>query len=397
MPTGLLTERYVPHHSCSTYLGLLVLIHVQGTWQFMSTRILRKPHLLHGIFDDIESVFWVLLFVALHHFKHEGSVAIDLFDEVEKAPARQSGPSVLTGGTKKIVFLMEKTAGRLDFHSAPLNDLIVEISNDLRLKYMGEDADPVKVKAALDRLSVANMIKSFEAALQRTDWPNNPDRLEDQYPRQTSTGSANERHLVVASGFGRWVLSEDGQRLIPVGSVWAGRGNLNNVGPAYVGLNPRSMPQYYTPRRGSLPQRLPSHSPQPASPSRRPRPLTRSYKTRSQASLQRSPSPDQDTQPSPSQGRRRRRSQASSSEPEEAGAESSTSVVPRRRKLRRRVSPVQHQLDDDQPGPSTGRMTTRGARQQPRAEVSTRRVDRSQAPNHGKKGVRGKKRAAQRR
>ncbi|KIP02472.1 hypothetical protein PHLGIDRAFT_79080, partial [Phlebiopsis gigantea 11061_1 CR5-6] len=37
----------------------------QGTWRFMSIPLLSKPEKLHDIADDLESVYWVLLYGAM--------------------------------------------------------------------------------------------------------------------------------------------------------------------------------------------------------------------------------------------------------------------------------------------------------------------------------------------
>ena len=50
-------------------------IHVclQGTWQFMSTRLLTDPGSKHTITDDLESHWFVLMWTALHWVKHNQS------------------------------------------------------------------------------------------------------------------------------------------------------------------------------------------------------------------------------------------------------------------------------------------------------------------------------------
>ncbi|KAI0073753.1 hypothetical protein K474DRAFT_1559234, partial [Panus rudis PR-1116 ss-1] len=41
----------------------------QGTWRFMSVALLGDQDKPHSIHDDLESVFWVLVYTAVHHFK----------------------------------------------------------------------------------------------------------------------------------------------------------------------------------------------------------------------------------------------------------------------------------------------------------------------------------------
>ncbi|KAI0073596.1 hypothetical protein K474DRAFT_1710553, partial [Panus rudis PR-1116 ss-1] len=47
-------------------------IYRTGNWQFLSTSLYSNSSRDASIHDDLESVYWVLLFVALHHFQHEG-------------------------------------------------------------------------------------------------------------------------------------------------------------------------------------------------------------------------------------------------------------------------------------------------------------------------------------
>ncbi|KAI0077406.1 hypothetical protein K474DRAFT_1697693 [Panus rudis PR-1116 ss-1] len=49
-----------------------------GTWQFIPIAVLEKGgNCAHSIFDDLESTFWVFVYVCLHHFKH---IELDSFD-----------------------------------------------------------------------------------------------------------------------------------------------------------------------------------------------------------------------------------------------------------------------------------------------------------------------------
>lgn len=40
---------------------------LQGTWQFMSMRLLGQPNKKHTLQDDLESFFWVLLYVIIRY------------------------------------------------------------------------------------------------------------------------------------------------------------------------------------------------------------------------------------------------------------------------------------------------------------------------------------------
>ena len=56
-----------PYHPCSEFPYSPT---VQGTWQFISVRLLSQPGAEHQLQDDLESFFWVLLWVSLRYTAH---------------------------------------------------------------------------------------------------------------------------------------------------------------------------------------------------------------------------------------------------------------------------------------------------------------------------------------
>ncbi|KAI0075718.1 hypothetical protein K474DRAFT_1624160 [Panus rudis PR-1116 ss-1] len=91
-----------------------------GTWRFMSIHALRKARRVHEIHDDLESLFWVLVFVALRHFKHEGRFDDEIFDQYYE------DSMTLRGGASKITFLLFGQDGT--FLCPALNTLIRDIT-----------------------------------------------------------------------------------------------------------------------------------------------------------------------------------------------------------------------------------------------------------------------------
>ncbi|KAI0073225.1 hypothetical protein K474DRAFT_1774871 [Panus rudis PR-1116 ss-1] len=92
-----------------------------GTWRFMSMRKLRKDKSSHEIHDDLESLFWVLLFIALRHFKHEGRFDDHIFDHYEEGNFTR-----FNGAASKNSFLLFGRDGT--FLCPALNTLITDIS-----------------------------------------------------------------------------------------------------------------------------------------------------------------------------------------------------------------------------------------------------------------------------
>ena len=103
--------------SCLQYTNAHLL---QGTWQFISIQLLQDIAKPHEIFDDLESFFWVLLFLAVHRFEYEGGFQMRVFDETSSAIDAVRG-RVSTGGCAKRYWL---DWPRLTFVSKPLQALI---------------------------------------------------------------------------------------------------------------------------------------------------------------------------------------------------------------------------------------------------------------------------------
>lgn len=188
----------------------------------MSIRILQSPYLPHDVRDDVESVFWNLLFVALRWFRHKhGTATYNLFDSEDiLSDPDPSHPPQIIGGGAKLVFLAQGTASKLNFHSAPLNDLVEQLAKDLRYLYFLEPyslESPEEHLNALRRCSVENVIQQFNTALGSMGWPGEPERVEqEQHTKQQQRAELRAAHQKTAAFFGNWVASEDGELLIPV-------------------------------------------------------------------------------------------------------------------------------------------------------------------------------------
>ncbi|KAH8099782.1 hypothetical protein BXZ70DRAFT_1025890 [Cristinia sonorae] len=69
-----------------------------GTWHFLSTGLAENPSKTHDMMDDLESCFWVLLYVALRHFESDATPsALEIFDHFDGEDNRGE----LIGGLKK--------------------------------------------------------------------------------------------------------------------------------------------------------------------------------------------------------------------------------------------------------------------------------------------------------
>jgi hypothetical protein len=114
----------------------IVECYAQGTWQFMSAKLLSDTRLKQGIEDDRESAFYVLLYLGLLYTKNnqiyqELESYMEIFDYVTFGHN-----SVAKGGALKRDFLATQgRADALDFDCKPMNDLLKDLRSTSSVRY----------------------------------------------------------------------------------------------------------------------------------------------------------------------------------------------------------------------------------------------------------------------
>lgn len=177
----------------------------------MSIALLRDPQKIHEIADDLEAMFWTLIYSALHTFKHEGKFNMDAFNWHWRE-FRQDGVATgrVTGGTLKRAALADFS---VTFDCKPLQRLIVELADTLDSYYMAIDSlkkaernaewNPSRVPIAREKLDEQHAIIStprfwreiFERALAASEWIPDVEKEKTNYPQRT------EEHEVQAFEF----------------------------------------------------------------------------------------------------------------------------------------------------------------------------------------------------
>ncbi|KAI0682853.1 hypothetical protein BC835DRAFT_1524433 [Cytidiella melzeri] len=123
--------------------------HRVGTWAFMSVGMLRNSTKPHEILDDLESMYWTMLYGALHRFKHSGRMFdMSILTESRKA-TRSDGTSEVVGGRLKRAALSEMFE-LLDFNCKPLNRLLFRLARSLHRYYTAQQDLNQAEYAALD-------------------------------------------------------------------------------------------------------------------------------------------------------------------------------------------------------------------------------------------------------
>lgn len=172
----------------------------------MSIHILETPNRRHTVLDDIESVYWLLLYCALHWLPHDDpNFDMQLFDEQIKQH-RPNLPPLIVGGDKKGNFLIKSRYRRLQFESRPLQELLQELGHAFRAIYWSETAEEDDIRSAAQAASaklqdVTVVLEMFNRALARKDWPEH-DRVDDQFRPRTENEEARMEHENTVSSYG---------------------------------------------------------------------------------------------------------------------------------------------------------------------------------------------------
>ncbi|KAI0688598.1 hypothetical protein BC835DRAFT_1419038 [Cytidiella melzeri] len=134
-----------------------------GTWQFMSIALLEDPLKAHEPLDDLESVFWALLFGAMHRFDHikDATIIIAMFDE-KNLTQLADGSTAYVGGSLKFAALGKIHKG-LHFKCLPLQNLICRLANEWKKYYVLRD----EVEAGTSNVQGAPVVDEVPAEIER--------------------------------------------------------------------------------------------------------------------------------------------------------------------------------------------------------------------------------------
>ncbi|KAI0690210.1 hypothetical protein BC835DRAFT_1417939 [Cytidiella melzeri] len=115
-----------------------------GTWAFMSIGMLKNPRKPQELLDDLEAMFWSMLYGALHRFDHTGrKFNMSIFTE-SRYDTLDDGTSVVVGGDLKSAFLAD-SAKLPNFKCKPFNRLISALAGALS-RYYAAISDVVRAE-----------------------------------------------------------------------------------------------------------------------------------------------------------------------------------------------------------------------------------------------------------
>ena len=215
---GCPSARYVTAFKIAFDFTPVDLSMLQGTWQFMSTRLLSTPGKVHELCDDLESLWFVLLYQGLHFVQRNKPFRLQmdfLFDHVQECETTGTH----TGGLGKETLyvsgdiLMTET---LKFESEPFTVIIRQIYSLFRALnkyYRAQDRKKKPSGLAMKGLrklwSCAEVKRLLEEALDSDNWPENCTKVEDQYPHKANS-TAMEKNAI-ASSYVKYFLGSRGE------------------------------------------------------------------------------------------------------------------------------------------------------------------------------------------
>lgn len=155
---------------------------MQGTWAFISARLLQRPKastpVIHSLSDDMESVFWVLVYQILRYTQHdiEGFELYQrltgLFDDAVKSK------NTVVGGNTKLNTLQTCARDQVDqslakFTNRSLSEVLHQLAVIFRAPY---DASAFLAKEAEKQQGLNPQV---EAADDHTEKSNEPESNDD--------------------------------------------------------------------------------------------------------------------------------------------------------------------------------------------------------------------------
>ncbi|KAI0073821.1 hypothetical protein K474DRAFT_1774461 [Panus rudis PR-1116 ss-1] len=167
--------------SCKIPPGYTTVLPRSGTWRFMSCALLEEIGKSHEIYDDMQSIFWVMLFVAARHLKHTGKFNILIFDEEEDCTSL-NGTLTTIGGIHKLSYL---DRSKTKFECRALEDMFMQFRKFWLNYHYRDRITYEKIHDDTPLQGVASqLLQTFDAALCRPaqDWENG-EWMDDQYPK----------------------------------------------------------------------------------------------------------------------------------------------------------------------------------------------------------------------
>jgi hypothetical protein len=130
----------------------------------------RAEH-IHTFSDDAESVFWVLVYMALRFMGHSIPSVPWVIESTFNLALRPDATAEAEGGDKKFIYLTTGLLKGRDFaleNNAPYDELLEVLREELCKRYLRKRAER---KAPPYVVDIPALLIKFKAILDREDWP----------------------------------------------------------------------------------------------------------------------------------------------------------------------------------------------------------------------------------
>ena len=168
---------------------------IQGTWQFISTAQLRDPQKIYEVSDELESLFFVILYEGIHWVVHNRPKALNVEYLFDWARTDRSGSRIIGGKGKFCLYTLsphrDAVLHELRFErSQPFADLLRELfflfeslAIVNRNKESGEELQDQDISNVEKLENCRTVVQLMKNAAERVDWPKEHDKARhDNYP-----------------------------------------------------------------------------------------------------------------------------------------------------------------------------------------------------------------------
>ena len=175
----------------------------QGTWQFLSLRLVQDRTLIQGLLDDLESSFWVLVYLILRYHpiacRKTGPLR-SMFDHVfghhrYEENESEEGVYADSSGLGKSYFILGGYLSKVGLDASvakhglykPLANFIKDVPCNLKALYSEDSRERLPREQAIEHFSShAYFLGKLKGIVEQDSWPVNDavtDRLQSQLDR----------------------------------------------------------------------------------------------------------------------------------------------------------------------------------------------------------------------
>jgi len=167
----------------------------QGTWQFISTAQVCNPQKIYEVSDELESLFFVILYEGTHWVVHNKPKGLNVGYLFNGARFDARGYQIIGGKGKFCMYTLSPhtdiVLNQLRFErSPPFTDLLRELfllfkslAIVNRNKESGEELQDRDISNVEKLQSCRAVIQLMKNAVEREDWPKEHDKAQsDNYP-----------------------------------------------------------------------------------------------------------------------------------------------------------------------------------------------------------------------